>query len=69
MKSGAATPEAPIDRAVAEFTALMSDVSEWLAHLPDGEKEVFAEGLDEVRSGIEDVRAFVAKSHASLASD
>jgi hypothetical protein len=70
MKSGQAAPDEPIDRAVAEMiTTLMYEVREWLARLPDAEKEAFAEGVAEVRSGIEDVRTFVAKSHADLAND
>lgn len=70
MRNGQAAAEEPIDRAVAEKIAtLMNEVSEWLARLPEAEKDAFAEGVDEVRSGIEDVRTFVAKSHADLASD
>ena len=69
MKSGQASPDAPIDRAVAEkIMALMNEVSEWLARLPEAEKEAFSEGVVEVRSGIEDVRMFVAKSYDDLSS-
>ena len=70
MKSGQAAADEPIDRAVAEkITTLMNEVSEWLARLPEAEKEMFAEGVAEVRSGIDDVRTFVAKSHTDLAGD
>ena len=70
MKSGAAAPEVPIDREVAEkIASLMSDVNDWLARLPEVDKEALAEGISEVKSGIEDVRAFVAKSYPNLAGD
>lgn len=70
MKSGQAGPDEPIDRAVAEkITTRMSEVSEWLARLPEAEQEAFAEGVGEVKSPIENVRMFVAKSYADLARD
>jgi hypothetical protein len=70
MKRGVASPDAPIDRGAAEkIVALMNEVSEWLARLPETDKETFTEGISEVRSGIEDVRTFVAKSHPKLTND
>lgn len=48
MSSGEASPDAPIDRAVAEkIMALANEMTEWMARLPDTEKETFAEGTSE----------------------
>lgn len=67
MKDGNSTPEAPIDRLVAEqIAALMGDVSAWLQGLPDNDRTAFREGISEVENGIEDVRKFIAKSHPEI---
>ncbi len=69
MKDGGdGTPEAPVDRVVAErIAALMGDVSAWLHRLPENERDAFHEGITEVENGIEDVRKFIAKSHPEIA--